>query len=414
MGANWRKLDNAAKIFPATSDKIDERVFRYACELNETVEKEALQKALDTTIKMYPMYQCVLRKGLFWYYLEDRDIRPIVEEEVKGPCSKIYVHDQKNLLFRVSYFNKRINLEVFHALTDASGSVEFLKTLVYAYLKNVHPEEITGPIYSYDATNVDKEEDSFEKYYTKVDKSINDIPSYKSYQIRSRKVAKMQIIEGRTSVSQLIKIAREHKTTLTVLLTAIYLKAVSEEFSPNQKNKTAALMIPVNMRSFNKSTSARNYFSWIDIGYDFSKQSNELEAVIEFVGEFFKKEITLERMTARNNKLVKLEKNIFAKMIPLELKSLGMKIATKVCTGGVTAIFSNAGKITMPKECIPYINLFDAFISTPKMQLCSCSFEDNLVLSFSSVYESTNIIRNFFRMITQLGIPVEISADLRD
>ena len=31
----WRSLDNAAKIFPATSGKKDSRVFRFACELYE-------------------------------------------------------------------------------------------------------------------------------------------------------------------------------------------------------------------------------------------------------------------------------------------------------------------------------------------------------------------------------------------
>ena len=408
---NWRKLENAAKIFPATSGKVDERVFRYACELNEEVMKEQLQEALNATIKMFPMYQCVLRKGFFWYYLEDRDIDPIVEEETNGPCSRIYEHDQKNLLFRVSYFRKRINYEVFHALTDASGAMQFLKTLVYAYLNIVHPDVIKGPLYSYDATKVDKEEDSFDKYYTKVDKSIK-IPSYNSYQIRGRKLPKMQIIEGRTSVSALLKIAKEHHTTLTVLLTAIYLVSIQKEFTPNQKNKTAALMIPVNMRAFNHSNSARNYFSWINVGYDFENSSKELTDVIAYVSEFFKREITTERMAVRNNSLVQLERNVLAKLLPLEIKSLGMRIAAGTSTAGVTAIFSNPGKIDMPNECIPYIKLFNAFITTKKMQLCTCSFQDNLVLSFTSLFENTNVIRNFFREITALGIEVEISANL--
>ena len=44
---NWRSLENTAKIFPATSGKKDERVFRISCQLKEMVDPEKLQKALD-------------------------------------------------------------------------------------------------------------------------------------------------------------------------------------------------------------------------------------------------------------------------------------------------------------------------------------------------------------------------------
>ena len=53
--AHWRKLDNAAKIFPATSNKKDTRVFRFYCELKEPVEGKALQAALDKTMEKYPV-----------------------------------------------------------------------------------------------------------------------------------------------------------------------------------------------------------------------------------------------------------------------------------------------------------------------------------------------------------------------
>ena len=59
-----------------------------------------------------------MRKGLFWHYLEKSELRPIVRKEYKEPCSSLYVRDKKTLLFEVTYYKKRINFEVFHALTD--------------------------------------------------------------------------------------------------------------------------------------------------------------------------------------------------------------------------------------------------------------------------------------------------------
>lgn len=104
-GKKWRLLENTAKIFPATSGKKDERVFRISCQLKEDVDPAKLQKALDLCMEDYPMFLCVLRGGLFWNYLEETHLRPAVREEYRPPCSQIYVRDQKNLLFEVTYLS---------------------------------------------------------------------------------------------------------------------------------------------------------------------------------------------------------------------------------------------------------------------------------------------------------------------
>lgn len=75
----WERLDNAAKIFPSASDKDRTQVFRFSCELTEPVEKEVLQRAVDKTLEDFPLYRSVLKRGLFWYYLEESNLKPEVE-----------------------------------------------------------------------------------------------------------------------------------------------------------------------------------------------------------------------------------------------------------------------------------------------------------------------------------------------
>jgi len=69
-------------ILAATYSERDEKVFRISCELFEEVDPEILQQALDETIERFPYYKSVLRRGIFWYYLEDSDIRPLVEKRI--------------------------------------------------------------------------------------------------------------------------------------------------------------------------------------------------------------------------------------------------------------------------------------------------------------------------------------------
>ena len=100
----------------------------------------------------------------------------------------------------------------------------------------------------------------------------------------------LHLTEGILSVKQMLELARSYDTTLTVYLTAVYLCAIAEEMSERQKKKPVALMIPVNLRNYFPSDSVRNFFGWIDIGYDFSKQSGKLEDVIAFTAQFFKED----------------------------------------------------------------------------------------------------------------------------
>lgn len=85
--SKWRKLDNAALAFPLVTGKNDTRVFRFYCLLKEEVDKTVLQEALDETVKTFPLFQAVLRKGLFWFYLERRDLRALVKEEKSPPAA---------------------------------------------------------------------------------------------------------------------------------------------------------------------------------------------------------------------------------------------------------------------------------------------------------------------------------------
>lgn len=166
--AYWRKLDNAAKLYAATSSKKDPRVFRFYCVLKEEVQPEFLQEALNLTIQKYPIFLSVMRKGLFWHYLERSELRPCVEEEYKEPCSNIYVRDKKSLLFEVTYYKKRINFEVYHVLTDGTGATCFLRELVKNYLVLVHEKDGIEniPLEEEVITVQDQEMDGFSKYYS--------------------------------------------------------------------------------------------------------------------------------------------------------------------------------------------------------------------------------------------------------
>ena len=409
--AYWRSLDNAAKLFSAASSPKDTRVFRFYCELKEEVKEEILQEALNQTIQKYPVFLSVMRKGLFWHYLEKSELRPVVREEYKEPCSSLYVRDKKTLLFEVTYYKKRINFEVFHALTDGTGATEFLRELVKNYLYLIHEEDLEPVELSNQYLTVkDQEDDSFSRYYDP------DFPRKKKKKIRAVQIKKggkgyeeLQINEASMSVKELLGIAREKKVSMSVLLTAAFICAIHEEMSRMQEKKPVILMVPVNLRKIFPSDSMLNFFGYIEPGYQFGGGKDSFEDVLEAVKLYFQENLSKEHMAGRMNELIAIEKHKILKWAPLELKNRCIRAGAKMAEQEVTAVLSNMSVVKMPEGYAQYIEKFGVYTSTNRTELCICSFQDTLSLGFTSRYDSTNIQRNFYRILKELGASVKVA-----
>ena len=63
----WMKLDNAAKIYPSSRTSSGwMSIFRLSLELDERIDPEILQNALDRTLLRIPTIPQRLKRGLFW------------------------------------------------------------------------------------------------------------------------------------------------------------------------------------------------------------------------------------------------------------------------------------------------------------------------------------------------------------
>lgn len=404
--AYWRKLDNAAKLFSAASNNRDTRVFRFFCQLKEEIEPEALQQALNETIMVYPVFLSVMRKGIFWHYLEKSSLRPRVKEEYKEPCSSLYTRDKKELLFEVTYYKKRINFEVFHALTDGTGATEFLRELVKQYLYIKHREEgLEDVTLRTEKIAVhEQEHDSFSHYYSKVKKKKEK--KIRAFQIKKprKESGRLLVREHTLSVSQVLARSRELGVSMTVFLTAVYIQAISKVIPKLQQKYPVVLMVPVNLRKFFPSESMLNFFNWIEPRYQFGEGKDSFEEVLAYVKEYFEKELQVDQIAEHMNDLIALEMHPVLRLAPLDIKNIGMRAGARYSERNITAIFSNMSAVSMPKSYTPYIEHFGVYTSTPKMELCMCSFGDKLYLGFTSRFDTDNILRNFMRILKEQGI----------
>ncbi|MDD3340577.1 MAG: hypothetical protein PHN72_00015 [Bacilli bacterium] len=415
--SKWYELDNAAKIFPPTSTRKDPRVFRFACELYEKVDPVILESAVTKTLKQFPEFQVVLKRGFFWYYLESTHKRPIVKEEKIPPCSPIYRKSSRKLLFRIQYYDKRINLEIYHALADGTGALSFLKTILSYYLSEKYKEEYQHePIeVGYDASSYEKMDDSFKKYYKKT-RNIKHNKKEKVYHFKGERVKKgyLNIVEGQMDVDKVLALAHQHHSTLTSFITAVYVYSIYKNMQETEKEQTVSIMLPVNLRKFFHSASARNFFCTVDIKSTFKKKKIELDDIIKMVNKSFEKELSPKNVEAKMNEYSHLERNFVARLTPLFLKNWVLKIAAYITGKKSTTVVTNLGKIDVPVQYRHHVRLFDVLVSTGKTQMALCSYQNMLVVSFTSAFVDTEVMKEFFRTLTTLGIPVTLVTNPRE
>ena len=146
-------------------------VFRLSVVLEEEIKPEILQNAVLETLDKYQSFKVKMKTGLFWYYLEQNNKEPIIEEEQDYPCKYINPRKNRGYLFKVTYFKNKISIDIFHSLTDGNGGTTFFREIIYTYLEMSHSEELNPVNRQPRKIEEYNTEDSYMKNYDKKVKS---------------------------------------------------------------------------------------------------------------------------------------------------------------------------------------------------------------------------------------------------
>ncbi len=409
----WYQLDNAAIIVPCSAHGFDTRVFRIVCELTEDVNPTLLQQALNETIDEFPHFNCALRKGLFWYYLDGLDETATVSEDNLPPLAPLYYPGLRSLLYRVAYHGRRINLEMFHVLADGTGAFVFFRKMLTRYLSLMHGIEVTDAA-SDISSSTEKSTDAFTQYYQRMKSSqLKQMTSVKAYQLRGEmdENGHNHLVEGIISAKAFVDLAHQYGTTVGVLLTSIYIAAVIDGMTVRDRKRPVVISVPVNLRQFFHSDTARNFFGVINITYDARDYDGSLESIIEKVRQSFGDQLTPEKVAATMNSYTKLVGNYLVKVVPLFLKEPALTYFLSKAHSGVTATLSNLERIRMAPELEEYIDHFAAFMTAPATQVTIATYKDKLCLGSAGGYVNHDVMLRFYRRLTALGLSVELATN---
>ena len=399
----WYRLDSLAKYYTSNIHG-EQKVFRYSAMLEDNIDKDILQQALDKTIYIYKNFNVNLKRGLFWYYFnESSDVVRVMEENLPI-CFNLY-NSSEDFLYRVSYYKNKINLEVSHMLSDGRGTLGFFKSLLTNYVSLKYKikieEEQVGASWN------EMTENSFQKYYKKVKRIKKE--KDKTYIYKGKKYRNQtRFMECYMDATKLLNIAHSYNTSITALLTSMLIYSFKDVMKLSDMNKYIKIDIPVDLRGFYKSSSSQNFVGICSISYKFNSKDDTLEDVIRSVDNQFKTEITEEKINQKVNSLVAVENNPFCRFVPLFIKTRVISLGKKILVSNASTCLSNVGVIEMDNNIKQKIKTISAMISTEDFQFTICTFNNTLCLTISSAYVTNDIIKNYCRSFSNMGVDVTI------
>ncbi len=412
----WDKLDNTAHLFPVIAGDDMTNVYRISVVLKEPVVGTVLQDALDIVLPKFDGFNVRLRQGIFWYYFEENGKpAPEVREEDTYPCRYILQNRNNSYLFRVTYYRCRINLEVFHVLTDGMGGINFLKELTYQYLRLSYPKlrEQEGDRLSAD-TSLNRE-DSFLQNYKR--SHARNYRSGRAYIMKAPKLRSQEfgVMHGYLNIPQLKGVCRGHGMSINEYLVALCIWSIYQGYLHGAKaNRPIRAAVPVNLRPYFDSVTTKNFFVMVSAEFWPKKENYTFDEVLEIVKESLRSQITKENLEDIFSYNVSNEKNLAMRAVPLLIKNLAIRsVYTRSALANTTTV-TNIGNIKVKEAYEPYIEMFHSFLAMSKGQLLKgtiCSYQDTLAFTFSSVFEKPVVQKIFFRTLAAEGLDVTIESN---
>lgn len=417
----WVRLDNAAKIYPAARRKNWSNVFRQSVTLFDDVDTGVLKSALDITVKRFPSIAARLRKGVFWYYLQQVESAPEIREEYSYPLTYMSKDEMRRCAFRVIVFQSRIAVEFFHSLTDGTGALSFLKSLVAEYLEQKYNIEIPceNGIVDRRAMPTEEElEDCFPKNAAAVSASRKDTNAWHMYGEPQRD-GFLNLTCFNIPVKEALDMAHKHDATLTVFMSAVMMKALlnlQNEKNPNvRRQKRIKLLIPVNLRQLFPSSTLRNFAMYTVPEIDPRLGEYTLDEICKVVYHKMGSEITAKHMSCVIATNVNDEKNPLVRLIPLPIKNAVMKaIFDSVGEKKSCLTLSNIGQVKVPEVMAKYIKRFDFILGVQAAAPYNCgmlSFGDTIHINFIRNIKEAELERHFFEVLQELGLSATVESN---
>ncbi|MGW8317103.1 MAG: hypothetical protein ACWGNV_16015 [Bacteroidales bacterium] len=417
----WSPLDNAAKIFPAIRSKENTTVIRLTAVLNERITISSLFRAVERAGARFPYFMVGLRRGFFWYYLEQvNDPITIVPDD--GIPSRAFGKNVENrLLMRILVHENRLSVEVSHILTDGYGTLTFVKAVLMYYFRDKgYLENSQMDSFYTSAGDQEEYEDAYNRYFKEKMPSLPPLKKAFHLPYPLREIPRFDLLLAILSLHQLKQKAKGMGVSITDYLVAVYLLVMQDIYFERREKRLRAphpiarIQVPVNLRKIYPTCTMRNFSLFVTPEINFRLGKYSFDEILKIVYHKMKLETDEKLISKIISRNVGGERNLLVRGIPVWLKSLILYFKYySEGTNQYSGVVTNLGRIELPE---PVRDKVDYFVITPpppnkklKLNCGVAGYGDKLVLSFGNITTSREFERQYLQHLKQQGLDIRLT-----
>jgi hypothetical protein len=412
LNKKWFKLDNAGKLYSSTISSKATTIFRISVYLKQNININILEISLKNTLKRYPYFKVRLKRGLFWYYLEETDKNIPIQKETYYPCMNFNFKKSKSVPLRILYYNNKLSLEMSHVLTDGNGAIEFLKLLLAQYFEIKDQIKINIPS---DIQISEETEDSFQKYYKRKIPGIKIGKTAFHFPFKKNKEPIYSVTTAKIETDKLLKKSKELSASITELITALQINSIIEIIQKNKyKKRPVSINIPVNLRNIYPSKTMKNFFISITPTIDPRLGEFTFDEILQYTKNYIRQNTDKKYLNPIITRNVKNQKNILFSIFPLKIKDIGMPYIYKIFgEKNYTTGFSNLGILKFPEQIQKNIEEIEVIPPPSEGNLIKSALITNgkyTYLTFGNLTKDEQFETTFLKNLEKLNLNYELNT----
>ena len=408
------QLDGGGIIYPYIASDDWNQQFRTEVELDAPVDIARLRRALEIVRPRFPSFFVVLAKRGREYVLERTEKLPEIVPET-GLCKPFDLTNRDHALFRLTYAENRLGMEVFHSLADGAGAnVLCINLLAEYYALTGEPVDRAHPVFAhggeYEAADT---EDSFRRVHNELGGRTQKRTETKAYQYNGgRAEIPLRLTVFDLPVPELKNAAKACGASITVFLVAVYTKALARACLADGKranSRNIKIEVPMDMRKRFGSETLRNFSLYFNTEAPADCAEKPLPEIVELLKPQFAAGTDVGKLQNDIYTNVSQEELPIFKLLPIGLKRKFLRFGNIMFGERLfTSPFSNVGIFDLPPELVGHVRVVNMMISKTRLNTLystTLSYRGNLAWSLTSVAAKHDAEDFVAEILTEAGVP---------
>ena len=384
---------------------------RHIIRMTEPVDPELLKEALKITLLRFPQMGLGLKRGEKQYQYRLLDKPPVVLPFEDISPYYIGSDDTNGYLFCCGYKENTIYLEYQHCTSDGRGFNEFIKCVLFYYLKlRGYAIENDGSIRTLETDFQPAEnEDGFVKLQ-KAEQSdenhIDDVPAFHLPEYDGHEDDDELTTEITMPFSQVRRFVKQNDISpLTFLMTAICHAIYRTYYVGTDHDEAIVAEVPMDLRTYIKSPTVRFFVALLDLPFYYEYFQLPFVEACQKLSAFFDTQRALPHAAfwaLKNSNRVYTGHNAD---MPIDEKEKMMREQARAYIRRDSFILTNIGPFNIPISMERHIADYGAILPCAHQPfgILVSSYRDTLKIALSQRDMRPDLVNNLVNVLGEIG-----------